>query len=146
MDIEKLKAEFEQSECFKRLEHVAQYTFFEFGAYIKRTDVPADIEKKCGKLITALLFSWSAWKEAKAQAVPEGYVLVKKVHPDAIVHNQGLGLFKECQVIYGWDGKSKDFKEALNKGFYHGVKLGAKAVLETAMIEAQEPANADTNS
>lgn len=77
----------------------------------------------------------------KAQAVPEGYVLVKKVHPDAIVHNQGLGLFKECQVIYGWDGKSKDFKEALNKGFYHGVKLGAKAVLETAMIEAQEPAN-----
>src|SRR5690606_18654590 len=78
MDIEKLKAEFEQSECFKRLEHVAQYTFFEFGAYIKRTDVPADIEKKCGKLITALLFSWSAWKEAKAQAVPEGFVLVPK--------------------------------------------------------------------
>lgn len=80
-------------------------------------------------------------QEAKSQAVPEGYVLVKKVHPDAIVHNQGLGLFKECQVIYGWDGKSKDFKEALNKGFYHGVKLGAKAVLETAMIEPQEPAN-----
>ena len=84
---------------------------------------------------------WEAWQAAKAQAVPEGFVLVKKVHPDAIVHNQGLGLFKECQVIYGWDGKSKDFKEALNKGFYHGVKLGAKAVLETAMIEAQEPAN-----
>ena len=83
---------------------------------------------------------------AKAQAVPEGFALVKKVHPDAIVHNQGLGLFKECQIIYGWDGKSKDFKDALNKGFYHGVKLGAKAVLETAMIEAQEPANADTNS
>ena len=80
MDIEKLKAEFEQSECFKRLEHVAQYTFFEFGAYIKRTDVPADIEKKCGKLITALLFSWSAWKEAKAQAVPE-WISVKNKLP-----------------------------------------------------------------
>ncbi|WP_180011289.1 hypothetical protein [Acinetobacter sp. YH12235] len=80
MDIEKLKAEFEQSECFKRLEHVAQYTFFEFGAYIKRTDVPADIEKKCGKLITALLFSWSAWKEAKAQAVPEWFV-AKEIKP-----------------------------------------------------------------
>ena len=62
--------------------------------------------------------------------------MVKKVHPDAIVHNQGLGLFKECQVIYGWDSKSKDFKDALNKGFYHRVKLGAKAVLES-----QEPAN-----
>ena len=87
---------------------------------------------------------WNLWLEAwqaKAQAVPEGFVLVERVHPDAIVHNQGLGLFKECQVIYGWDGKSKDFKDALNKGFYHGVKLGAKAVLETAMIEAQEPAN-----
>lgn len=87
---------------------------------------------------------WNLWLEAwqaKAQAVPEGFVLVERVHPDAIVHNQGLGLFKECQVIYGWAGKSKDFKDALNKGFYHGVKLGAKAVLETAMIEAQEPAN-----
>lgn len=80
--------------------------------------------------------SWCTWQAAKAQAVPEGFVLVKKVHPDAIVHNQGLGLFKECQVIYGWDSKSKDFKDALNKGFYHGVKLGAKAVLES-----QEPAN-----
>ena len=83
-------------------------------------------------------FMWDCWLAAKAQAVPEGFVLVKRVHPDAIVHNQGLGLFKECQVIYGWAGKSKDFKDALNKGFYHGVKLGAKAVLETAMIEAQE--------
>ena len=88
--------------------------------------------------ITRRDYAYVGWQAAKAQAVPEGYVLVKKVHPDAIVHNQGLGLFKECQVIYGWDGKSKDFKEALNKGFYHGVKLGAKAVLETAMIEAQE--------
>ena len=81
-------------------------------------------------------FGWKIWQAAKAQAVPEGFVLVKNVHPDAIVHNQGLGLFKECQIIYGWDGKSKDFKDALNKGFYHGVKLGAKAVLETTMIEA----------
>lgn len=93
-------------------------------------------------LYDEVIWMWDCWIErAKAQAVPEGFVLVKNVHPDAIVHNQGLGLFKECQVIYGWDGKSKDFKDALNKGFYHGVKLGAKAVLETAMIEAQEPAN-----
>lgn len=96
--------------------------------------------------VNQINFGWKLWQAAKARAVPEGFVLVKKVHPDAIVHNQGLGLFKECQVIYGWDGKSKDFKDALNKGFYHGVKLGAKAVLETTMIEAQEPANADTNS
>lgn len=95
MDIEKLKAEFEQSECFKRLEHVAQYTFFEFGAYIKRTDVPADIEKKCGKLITSLLFSWSAWKEAKAQAVPEGFVLVPKEPTEAMIQ-RGTKANSEC--------------------------------------------------
>ena len=94
-----------------------------------------------GKIMSWQDWCWEAWQAAKAQAVPEGFVLVKRVHPDAIVHNQGLGLFKECQVIYGWDGKSKDFKDALNKGFYHGVKLGAKAVLETTMIEAQEPTN-----
>lgn len=76
-------------------------------------------------------FGWKIWQAAQAQAAPEGFVLVKKVHPDAIVHNQGLSLFKECQVIYGWNNKSKDFKDALNKGFYHGVKLGAKAVLES---------------
>lgn len=69
----------------------------------------------------------------QAQAIPEGFLLVKQVHPDSIVHNQGLGLFKECQVIYGWNGKSKEFKDALNKGFYYGVKCGAKAVLETAI-------------
>ncbi|WP_180031397.1 hypothetical protein [Acinetobacter sp. YH12245] len=111
MDIEKLKAEFEQSECFKRLEHVAQYTFFEFGAYIKRTDVPADIEKKCGKLITALLFSWSAWKEAKAQAVPEGFVLVSK----------------------------DTLNKALNPNDYDEAVCSANELL--AVIEAQEPAN-----
>ena len=83
---------------------------------------------------------WSSGQAAKAQAVPEGFVLVEKVHPDAIVHNQGLSLFKECQVIYGWNGKSKDFKNALNRGFYHGVKLGAKAVLGSE-IEAQEQSN-----
>ena len=95
MDIEKLKTEFEQTECFKRLEHVAQYTFFEFGAYIKRTDVPADIEKKCGKLITSLLFSWSAWKEAKAQAVPEGFILVPKEPTEAMIQ-RGTKANSEC--------------------------------------------------
>lgn len=78
MDIEKLKAEFEQSKCFKKLEHVAQYTFFEFGAYLRRTDVPDDVEKKCGHLITALIFSWRAWEEAKAQAVPEWFDYTKQ--------------------------------------------------------------------
>ena len=126
MDIEKLKAEFEQSECFKRLEHVAQYTFFEFGAYIKRTDVPADIEKKCGKLITALLFSWSAWKEAKAQAVPNTQalhdrLLVKSIREHVESH------ISEISV-----------NDLFDKGWLAAMKCIQNNI---DMLEAQEPAN-----
>lgn len=127
MDIEKLKAEFEQTECFKRLEHVAQYTFFEFGAYIKRTDVPADIEKKCGKLITALLFSWSAWKEAKAQAVPETQqalndrLLVKSIRGHVESH------IAEISV-----------NDLFDKGWLAAMKCIQNNI---DMLEAQEPAN-----
>lgn len=143
MDIEKLKAEFEQSECFKRLEHVAQYTFFEFGAYIKRTDVPADIEKKCGKLITALLFSWSAWKEAKANAVPEGFVLVKKELPEQIAEKMAIDRIDkprhENDPVWSEIAEQsyKDQVKSKKWEFWRDYK---------AMIEAQEPANADTSS
>ncbi|WP_256733395.1 hypothetical protein [Acinetobacter sp. SwsAc6] len=121
--------------------------FFNFNENTGDYEIKSEYENDEDRALSfnVLNTGWAMWlrakRDAKAQAVPEGFVLVKKVHPDAIVHNQGLGLFKECQVIYGWDGKSKDFKDALNKGFYHGVKLGAKAVLETTMIEAQEQGN-----
>lgn len=118
MDIEKLKAEFEQSECFKKLEHVAQYTFFEFGAYIKRTDVPDDVEKKCEHLITALIFSWKAWREAKAQAVPKGFVLV------AIDDIERICRCLDDHAVY-ITYKASDALESIQK----------------AMIEAQELAN-----
>ena len=136
MDIQKEREAFERLPLAE-LAIKSEYVYYneETNSYWPNEDFcPSDAPE-------TMNFAWEAWQAAKAQAVPEGFVLVKKVHPDAIVHNQGLGLFKECQIIYGWDGKSKDFKDALNKGFYHGVKLGAKAVLETAMIEAQEPAN-----
>ena len=133
MEIQKEREAFQKfcEENFDFERH--EQTYFDEQTQCYENDIGEDTE--------SINMAWMAWQAAKAQAVLEGFALVKKVHPDAIVHNQGLGLFKECQVIYGWDGKSKDFKEALNKGFYHGVKLGAKAVLETAMIEAQEPTN-----
>lgn len=127
MDIEKLKAEFEQTECFKRLEHVAQYTFFEFGAYIRRTDVPADAEKKCGKLITALLFSWSAWKEAKAQVVPEGFILVSAEQMSQWGH------MANCAEEYG----CPECYEA--RGYAHSLACEINAYFNVS--EAQEPAN-----
>ncbi len=126
MDIEKLKAEFEQSECFKRLEHVAQYTFFEFGAYIKRTDVPDDVEKKCEHLITALIFSWKAWREAKARAVPEGFVLVSAEQMSQWGHMANCAQEYGCPECY----------EA--RGYAHSL---ACEINEFFAIEAQEPAN-----
>lgn len=160
MDIKKLKAEFEQTECFKRLEHVAQYTFFEFGAYIKRTDVPADIEKKCGGLITALIFSWGAWKEAKA--VPEGFILVKKTNR---IGNPSVDFSQAPRWAKYWlkDGHSKKYwwssvrpkkdmdLECYVWGGQHYVEeapafgfLGTwdkSLTSKRAMFEAQEPAN-----
>ena len=139
MDIEKLKTEFEQTECFKRLEHVAQYTFFEFGAYIKRTDVPADIEKKCGKLITALLFSWSAWKEAKA--VPEKTV---QLH---LVWNQNkdecVGFLDSKDARYTATGDYRGMFGVTALGDYFRDLNDERDEFETQilMIEAQEPAN-----
>ncbi|MEX5438864.1 hypothetical protein WCE01_01605 [Acinetobacter indicus] len=127
MDIEKLKAEFEQSECFKKLEHVAQYTFFEFGAYLKRTDVPDNVEKKCGHLITALIFSWGAWKEAKARAVPETQqalndrLLVKSIREHVESH------IAEISV-----------NDLFDKGWFAAMKCIKNNI---DMLEAQEPAN-----
>lgn len=154
MDIEKSKAEFEQSECFKRLEHVAQYTFFEFGAYIKRTDVPADIEKKCGKLITALLFSWSAWKEAKAQAVPE-WISVEDKLPETEPNTDGVVCAVVCSLgnVYrarymhdvdiGVDTKYwSEFAVNYNGREYEHYEINAKISHWMPLPDApQEPAN-----
>lgn len=152
MDIEKLKAEFEQTECFKRLEHVAQYTFFEFGAYIKRTDVPADIEKKCGKLITALLFSWSAWKEA--QAVPE-WISVEDKLPETEPNTDGVVCAVVCSLgnVYrarymhdvdiGVDTKYwSEFAVNYNGREYEHYEINAKISHWMPLPDApQEPAN-----
>ncbi len=62
MDIEILKAEFEASECFKRFERVVQYVTFDFGTYCAKVDIPKDAEK----FVSGLIFSWKAWREAKA--------------------------------------------------------------------------------
>lgn len=173
MDIEKLKAEFEQSECFKRLEHVAQYTFFEFGAYIKRTDVPADIEKKCGKLITALLFSWSTWKEAKAQAVPDLGELQERIAGHQYYHDEHGHMIvdmddvvKEISGFDSWKAQAvpegfvlvekpllSDIHESCvacleivsDKSIYKSLLMTIRDEV-APLIEAQEPANADTSS
>ncbi len=163
MDIEKLKAEFEQSECFKKLEHVAQYTFFEFGAYLKRTDVPDNVEKKCGHLITALIFSWGAWKEAKAQSDKKIKLLLcdehlQKCESPTGVFNSQYPDEEPCLICLAKEAKA----QAVPEGFVLVPKEPTPKMIDAtwnyddaiqdmshntrnefiykAMIEAQEPA------
>lgn len=146
MDIQKKQAKWNQERPLFEAELVHSYwlQFFNFnnntGDYELKESLQNDEDAKLA--FEVVNTGWVMWLRAKAQkvAVPEGFVLVKNVHPDSIVHNQGLGLFRECMIIYGWKNKSDDFKDALNKGFYHGLKLGVRTVLEKAMIEAQEQA------
>ncbi|MCU4373752.1 hypothetical protein KTH22_01145 [Acinetobacter variabilis] len=66
--------------------------------------------------------AWEAWQAAKAQAVPEGFVLVPKVpHADLVNHGH--------QVFLGH--------------FNEGGQTGGRSLYFAykAMIEAQEPAN-----
>lgn len=142
MDIEKLKAEFEQSECFKKLEHVAQYTFFEFGAYLKRTDVPDNVEKKCGHLITALIFSWGAWKEAKAQSDKKIKLLLCDEHlqkcesPTGIFNSQYPDE-EPCLICLAKEAKANTVPE--------GFVLVEKTDLECAIDALKWASNEDSD-
>ena len=67
-------------------------------------------------------FGWSAWQAAKAQAVPEGFVLVPK-EPSADLVNHGHQVFL---------GHFNEGGQTGGRSLYFAYK---------AMIELQEPAN-----
>ena len=66
--------------------------------------------------------AWKAWKAAKAQAVPEGYVLASK-EPSADLVDHGHQVFL---------GHFNEGGQTGGRSLYFAYK---------AMIEAQEPAN-----
>ena len=67
--------------------------------------------------------SWDAWQAAKAQAVPEGFVLVP-----VETLNEALS-WANCAASESWSDAQR---EEIDKHY---------EVIENAMIEAQEPAN-----
>src|SRR5690606_29328477 len=68
----------------------------------------------------AMNFAWEAWQAAKAQAVPEGFILVPKEPTQAMLDSARDWSTKKYGKAVGNDGASGCYK---------------------AMIEAQEPAN-----
>ncbi|WP_180181128.1 hypothetical protein [Acinetobacter sp. YH01021] len=71
---------------------------------------------------------WETWKEAKAQAVPEGFVLVPK---------------DSLKVALSWMNEDLDPWQMGGDSFAELYKH--KPILET-LIEAQEPANDSANN
>ena len=70
----------------------------------------------------SMAYAWSAWQAAKAQAVPEGFILVRK-EPDADLVNHGHQVFL---------GHFNEGGQTGGRSLYFAYK---------AMIEAQEPTN-----
>lgn len=97
-----------------------------FEAHIKSTYPMGDqLAKDCGKTLCELYSSeWEAWQAAKAQAVPEGFVLIER---------------EKLAMI---------FETATNALVYHAAppKHAALSIIQgiarKAMIEAQEPTKA----
>ena len=65
-----------------------------FGAHIKSTyPMGEQLAKDCGKTLCELYSSeWETWLEAKAQAVPDGFVVVPK-EPTKEMLDAGMGNF-----------------------------------------------------
>lgn len=110
----------------------------EAGNFIVRDDIDSAFEDDADDLYHRINTGWSMWKRAinHMQKKLEGCVVVPHMQPIAVVHNSGLGLFRECMVIYGWNGKSKQYQEALNKGFYFGFEKGIQHVMEAARSQS----------
>lgn len=82
--------------------------------------------------ITELRMAWHAWKSAKAQAVPEGFVLVEIKDLREIISNAGDAMMDEqTSSVYDKTGEPSTW-------FDH-YTVAEKRMLKA--IEAQEPAN-----
>ncbi len=73
-DLNKLRSEFEAVTNIYHCIYNADLDYYFSGS--KFASDKAEIEVNAG---------WKSWKKAKAQAVPEGYVLVPKEIPDSVV-------------------------------------------------------------
>ena len=70
------------------------------------------------ELAAQLSYGWSMWLSAKAQAVPEGFVLVPKEIPDSVIERLRYS-------SYHWGDGTRDYFTPIYQ----------------MMIEAQEPTN-----
>lgn len=118
MDIEREREAFEATQnpiVFERIVYIEKANLFTM-----KDDFRDDLftVNKCNELN----FGWSSWQAAKAQAVPDGFVLVPK-EPSADLVNHGHQVFL---------GHFNEGGQTGGRSLYFAYK---------AMIEAQEQAN-----
>ena len=99
----------------------------EFDVYFKGKypELYKDVFDKDGddRAIIGYSFAWSAWQAAKAQAVPEGFVLVER---------------EKLAMIFETATNALVYHAAPPK---HDALSTIQGIARKAMIEAQEPAN-----
>lgn len=135
MDIEILKAEFEASECFKRFERVVQYVTFDFGTYCAKVDIPKDAEK----FVSGLIFSWKAWREAKAHEAEKlkGCVVAPESEYNEIA--QYKDLYKRAIV------NARKRKNQINWAHVSGLGVGSGRAVELCKELKIDPHATDMN-
>jgi len=91
------------------------------------------------RFIDNINFGWSAWQAAKAQAVPEGFVLVPKLLSDELADELAIDAFNNIQSMFDYEhrGSTATHREEIRLRW---CKNKARDFQENykAMIEAQE--------
>ncbi len=120
MNLEAELKKFELSSVFTiNFSWLKRYVESDNGMYTPMKNISDDEFREIKSSFYALQATWKAWREAKAQAVPEGFVLVPK-EPSADLVNHGHQVFL---------GHFNEGGQTGGRSLYFAYK---------AMIEAQE--------
>ena len=123
MDFEQELKKFELSSVFTiNFSWLMRYVESDSGMYTPIKSISADEFREIESSFYALQAAWKAWREAKAQAVPEGFVLVPMVPSERMINAVRQCYEGEAYLPYSL------YSEFVNQ-----------AIIER--MEAQEPAN-----
>ena len=92
--------------------------------------------------VLRLTDSWNAWKAAKAQAVPEGFVVVPKELSDEKANKMAKDEFSKISSLFHMEHRSEpDNSVEQLKRIWIANKIRNLKLFHKLFIGAQEPAN-----
>lgn len=127
MSLEAELKKFELSSVFTiNFSWLKRYVESDNGMYTPMKNISDDEFREIENSLYALQATWKAWREAKAQAVPEGFVVVPKEPTDKTIAHM---INTPIEVNLLCDHADTFLSE------------GEAYIAYQAMIEAQEPTN-----